>query len=242
MTITASAPHPDHRRTSRSHAEPLAGRRHLLPAHLRVLDPGPDPDRARAQRRGLRDQRRQRHPRAVGLPPRLRERPDGGRLRRGGVLGGEAPERLDGPRLRHLPPRGGRRGHDRCRQPARGRHDAPGLRRLRCRRCVGDRDRQRPGRRPQLDLPVRARPDARLQRGAVRHSPLQVPPGAPHHPDRRPDRCASAVRRLHRRPVRCHRPGLGHRLLPDPAAGGVGALGRPLDDLQGLQPLGRLGP
>ena len=50
--------------------------------------------------------------------------------RRRAVPGGEATERVDGARLRHLPADRGGRDHDRRGQPARRRHDAPGLRRV----------------------------------------------------------------------------------------------------------------
>ena len=57
----------------------------------------------------------------------------------------------------------------------------------------------------------------------LRHPALPLAAGAPHHPDRRPDRRAPAVRRLRREPVRRHRAGLGDLLLPDPADRGLGA-------------------
>ena len=234
MTITApTVTDPAVRRDrTRNHAR-AAGIFYLLT--FVVLDPRPAPARADPERRRLRHRRRPATPACSGAASSTRVNAltaVGSAVAVYAVVKRQNGSMALG--LRDLPPRRGGRGHDRRRQPARGRHDAPGLRRLRCRRLVADGHRQRPGRRPELDLPVRPRPDARLQRRAVRHAALPVAPGAPHHPDRRPDRRAPAVRRVPRRPLRCHRPGLGDLLLPDPAPRGLGAQRRPLDDLQGV--------
>ena len=66
MTITAPTVTVPAARRRRPDAEQRPRRRHLLPAHLRVLDPGPDPARAGAQRRGLRHRRRPATPACCG--------------------------------------------------------------------------------------------------------------------------------------------------------------------------------
>src|SRR5215218_10272472 len=134
--------------------------------------------------------------------------------------------------IRRLPDPGSHHHRDRHRRPAVRDHAAAG--RGRSRRAGRQPG---PGRRLQLDVPVRTRLHGMCERPAAGLAAVPVRPGAPNHSAGGPDRSACAVRLRSRGPVRSLDAGFLARGDRHRADRTVGDLPRRLAGRQGLQAL-----